>query len=65
MDYSTYLSSLFDDGRVSVPPLTTLTEDELRAGDETLAEFERRYRLEIPGQAPVFLPARPFVDSLS
>ena len=55
MGYSEFLRALFEDGRVIVPAVAPLTEEELRAGDEVLAEYERIVRLEMPGSAPLLV----------
>jgi hypothetical protein len=54
MDYPRFLTSLFEDGRLSVPPVAPLSGDEVRAAGEVLAEFEERYRLEMPAPMPPF-----------
>jgi hypothetical protein len=57
MSYAEFLTSLFDDGRVSVPLLAPLSDEELRAGDKVMAVCEQDYRLEMPGDPPQFVPA--------
>lgn len=54
MNYTSFLRGLVDEGRVTVAPLVPLEEDALRAGDQVLAEFDARYRLDWPGEAPEF-----------
>jgi hypothetical protein len=49
-----FLSGLFEDGRVSVPAVGPLSEGEVREADRLLRETERRYRLELPAEAPAF-----------
>lgn len=52
MKYASFLSALLESGRVRVPAPAELPEEELRAGDKVLADFERVYRLELPGEPP-------------
>jgi hypothetical protein len=57
MSIHSFLSALFNDGRVRVDPLVAPTEEDLQQADELLAAFERQYRDELPGTPPPF--ARP------
>ncbi len=52
MSLASFLRSLFEDGRVRVPTLAPLSEDELTEGDRELGNFESLYRLELPGEPP-------------
>jgi len=54
MGYAGFLSSLLSEGRVTVPPLGPLTDEQLHAGDAVLSDFERHWRLDMPGRAPPF-----------
>ena len=55
MGYVDFLSCLFNGGRVVVPNIAQLTHDELRAGDELIAEYEHVYRLAMPSEPPEFV----------
>ena len=55
MGYCEFLTGLFEDGRVTVPEVSPLMDEELRAGDDVIAEYERVHRLEMPGAAPQFI----------
>jgi MoxR-vWA-beta-propeller ternary system domain bpX4 len=46
------LQCLFDEGRMVLQSAATHTSQELREAEGVLAEFDRRYRLELPGEAP-------------
>ncbi|QDT26321.1 hypothetical protein Enr10x_16220 [Gimesia panareensis] len=50
--FSTFLSSLFEDGHVLVPEIEPFSEEELSAGREVLCDFEAQYRLALPGGMP-------------
>ncbi|QDU49253.1 hypothetical protein [Gimesia panareensis] len=52
--FSTFLSSLFEDGHVLVPEIEPFSEEELSAGREVLCDFEAQYRLALPGGMPSF-----------
>jgi hypothetical protein len=52
VSYASFLSALLESGRVRVPAPGQLSEEDLRAGDRVLADFERTYRLELPGEPP-------------
>jgi hypothetical protein len=55
---SEFLNCLFSDGRVRVPGLAKISDEELQAADETLSAFEQEYRQDLPGTPPpVCLPA--------
>ena len=56
MNYPLFLESLFDNGRVTVPDAPRLTAEDVDVGDKALADFERQYRLDMPGNAPRFCP---------
>jgi hypothetical protein len=56
MGFASFLSSLFESGRVRVTGQRELPEDELHAGDEVLRTFELLYRLELPGEPPALDP---------
>lgn len=49
MGYREFLTGLFEDGRVTVPEVAPLLDEEVRAGDDVIAEYERVYRVEMPG----------------
>lgn len=55
MGYCEFLTALFADGRVTVPDFSPLVDEEVNAGDEIIAEYERHTRLEMPGTAPAFI----------
>ena len=52
MAYSEFLITLLEDGRVTVPEFSPLADDDIAAGDAVIADYERLYRLEMPGPAP-------------
>jgi len=52
--FASFLSVLFDEGHVLVPEIEPLTDEELSGGREVLEEFEKQYRLELPGGLPPF-----------
>ncbi len=53
-----FLNCLFTDGRVRVPGLAEISDQELRAADGVLSAFEQEYRQELPATPPpVYLPA--------
>jgi hypothetical protein len=54
MGYPQFLSLLLEEGRTRVPARTPPTAEELIAGDAVLVEFERRYRVALPGAPPPF-----------
>jgi hypothetical protein len=56
MSFASFLSALFEDGRPRVPSYAPVDESEARAADRVLADFERLYRLEMPGTPPPFDP---------
>jgi len=56
MGYAAFLTALFESGRVSLPYPSPLTDDEVVAGDGVIADFERLYRLEMPGHPPPLVP---------
>jgi hypothetical protein len=53
MSLSTFLRSLFDDGRVRLPTLVPLDDSAISQADAELLVFDRLARLELPGEAPV------------
>ncbi len=57
MGYCQFITDLFEDGRVTVPEVSPLTDEEVSAGDEVIAEYERVCRMELPGTAPQFVEA--------
>lgn len=57
MAYSYFLKDLFAEGRVTAPEFAPLSDDELSAGDEVIAEYEQTHRLEMPGTPPPFVLA--------
>lgn len=54
MGYASFLATLFEEGRVSVPEFAPLDVASIAAGDETLAHYEQIYRLELPEPVPEF-----------
>ena len=54
MPLAQFLTSLFEDGRVVVPQLRPLTEEELVRADEVLVSYERIQRDVFPGTPPQF-----------
>ncbi len=57
MTFLTFLNQLLHHGRVTVAEDWQAPEEpELSEADRVLAEFERGYRLEMPGRPPEFLP---------
>jgi hypothetical protein len=54
MSLASFLRSLFEDGRVHVPSLASISDAELITADAELTAFEAIYRLELPGQPPAF-----------
>jgi hypothetical protein len=53
----TFLQSLFDHGHVRVPqPDRVETAEDVKSAAALLADFEPSWRLEFPGDAPVFFP---------
>jgi MoxR-vWA-beta-propeller ternary system domain bpX4 len=52
MGLASFLSSLLERGRVQAPVPNELSEDELRAGDAVLLDFEAQYRKVLPGTPP-------------
>lgn len=54
MGLAEFLTSLFDSGRISLPSPIPLDEEELRAADGAIEEFEQQYRWEMPGRPPAF-----------
>jgi len=52
MRYVDFLSCLFEDGRITVPEVSPLTDEVVRTGDALIAEYERVYRTEMPSEAP-------------
>ena len=53
-EFCRFLTSLFEEGRVTVAPFAPLPQEELTEAGARIAEFERRYRQEIPGDAPAY-----------
>jgi hypothetical protein len=51
-----FLHRLFTEGRVRVARPTDASEQELRAMDEVLTAFERRYEQDLPGTPPPLAP---------
>lgn len=52
MSYCRFLAALFEDGRVTVPQLAPLTDEELMSGDRLIAHYEQMSRLNMPGDPP-------------
>lgn len=57
MGYPQFLENLFEDGRVVVSEIRPISAEELREGDEILAGFDCRNRLELPAPVPQFQKA--------
>ncbi|MEQ8785409.1 MAG: hypothetical protein RIC55_03885 [Pirellulaceae bacterium] len=58
MGFDAFLRDLLNDGRVRVPPPEALPQDQRRAAQQTLVEFEAQYRRELPHHPPPLdLPA--------
>jgi hypothetical protein len=56
--FVTALRGLLEEGRIVLKTPLVPVAAELRAAEAVLTEFEQRYRLEMPGEAPAFsLPA--------
>ena len=55
MSYTAFLTSLFDNGRVSIPFPAPLSAEVIRAGDEVISAFERDYRYDLPGDPPLLV----------
>jgi hypothetical protein len=60
MSFDSFLTSLFDDGRVRAAAPGPLDSAEVRAAESVLARAERDFRLEFPGEAPPFDPLAAF-----
>ncbi len=52
MTYCQFLRHLFENGRVSVPTVAPLLDEELADGDRVIAEYERHDRSHVAGTAP-------------
>lgn len=52
--FAAFLDSLFEDGHVPVPEIQPLSETDLSAANTALVNFEKLYRLELPGKLPEF-----------
>lgn len=57
MAFVKFLNDLLSDGRVSVPPVGHVTDEEQQEGASVLEAFDRSYRLELPGEAPRLVPS--------
>lgn len=53
-NYAYFFSSLFEDGTVCVPEIEEISDADIEAANETLVEFEKQYRLEMPLEMPAF-----------
>jgi hypothetical protein len=54
MNLPSFLTMLFENGRVQVPPAGPITADELDEARRILLEFEREYRVSLAGAPPAF-----------
>lgn len=52
MELAQFLTSLFDDGRLQVPPLADVSKNEIDAAKQVLRETEALYRPSLPGTPP-------------
>lgn len=54
MELGQFLNSLFEGGRLQVPPLAEVSENEVAIAKKTLRETEALYQLSLPGNPPAF-----------
>jgi len=54
MVYSDFLDGLLSEGRCRVPTFDTISEEDIRRGNEILVEYERTLRADLPSPLPNF-----------